>query len=178
MTNTDDLLKDFYATANKIERVSQSKYKPPYKNKVTNKRKTSNFYEKYKYKLDNNQFDKFGTRDFVYFFRDTANESGVKYVIPNIKRDMKVFKTLREREYTNEEILLMVEFLFKSNQDYLNKRDIQPTILISGWCNKIYQDSQDWLNDKYVPKSKEKFSKREYVGDTDETKVQIGEWDI
>lgn len=175
---TNDLLETYYNIINNIERVPLSNDKKIKTEKKAPKKSTSIYYENYRKKLENNQFDKFGTRDFLYFFKDTANDVGVKYVISNYAKDMRVFKLLKERGYSNEEILIMIEFLFKSDQDYLDKRYIQPTVLISGWCNKIYQDSQLWLNDKYVPKSKAKFSQREYTGDTNITSISIGEWDI
>ena len=67
-----------------------------------------------------NQIDNFGTRDLVYFFREVAEESGYKYVVANMKKDMAIMKRLKEH-YTIREICGMIEFLYTSEQDYLEK---------------------------------------------------------
>lgn len=108
---------------------------------------------------DPDQWEKFGTRDLVYYFREIARGVGVHYVIANIQKDMAIFKRLRE-EYTNAEICGMIEFLFTSEQDYLEKHHITPNVLASQWVNTIYADMNLWVNDKYVPRSTAKSSKR------------------
>lgn len=71
----------------------------------------------------------------------------------------------------------MIEFLFNSNQNYLDKTSLQPTVLISSWCNTIYRDSLLWVDDKYSPKtSKPKREKREWDRETETDNAKIGEW--
>lgn len=142
-------------------------------------------YGRYLKKLEDGDLEKFSTRDIMFHFRDVANRNGVKYVIGNAKIDMRNFKTALERGYTNEQILAMIEFLFESDQDYLDKTTLHPGILLTGWCNTIFQDSQLWLDDLYVPRSernKTKNSKRdvkrEWVDNNPSTDCTIGEWDI
>ena len=81
-----------------------------------NSAKTSDPYSSFLEKYGNlsETVDSFKTQDLMYFFREKARESGVKYVIANMKRDMGIFKKLQEN-YTPREICLMVEFIFCSN---------------------------------------------------------------
>lgn len=123
------------------------------------------------------QWDDFGTRDLVYYFREIAHSVGVHYVIANIQKDMAIMKRLRDN-YTNAEICAMIEFLFTSEQDYLDKHHLSPNVLASGWVNTIYADTNLWVNDQYVPKSAAKSSQRkksQHEWDTDDHgKSKIG----
>lgn len=173
--------------------IDLSKYNIGFSNVEQNVQNTKNKPQKNKYdqygrylkKLEDGDLEKFSTRDIMFHFRDVANRNGVKYVIGNAKIDMRNFKTALERGYTNEQILAMIEFLFESDQDYLDKTTLHPGILLTGWCNTIFQDSQLWLDDLYVPRSernKTKNSKRdvkrEWVDNNPSTDCTIGEWDI
>ena len=93
-----------------------------------------------------------------------------------MNRDLGVFKKLLSN-YTPREICLMIEFIFNSNQDYLDKTITQPTVLISGFCNKIYRDSMLWVEDKYSPDSKPKNRpQREWVKNSSNS-AKIGDWE-
>lgn len=132
-----------------------------------------------KYKRLPNSAEGFTTKDLVYFFREKAGESGVKYVINNFPRDMAVFKRLKEN-YSIPEILLMIEFLFSGDQTYIRTSGTAPTVLISGWGNKIYSDSILWADDEYIeqPKKKDRTSKREWNKSADKKSYsKIGEWE-
>lgn len=78
---------------------------------------------------------------------------------------MGIFKRLQEN-FDISEILLMIEFIFSGDQEYLDINRTQPTVLSSNWVNTIYKDSIDWANDEYVPREKkistDKTSKREW----------------
>lgn len=139
-------------------------------------------YEKYLNKLHKGDINKFSTRDIMFFFRDTANENGVKYIIANPKIDMRNFKVALDRGYTTEDILAMIEFLFTSKQTYLDINSVHPGILLTGWCNKIYSDTKLWLDDKFDPKTPYKDShkttlNREWVDSNSEVKSKVGEWE-
>lgn len=139
----------------------------------------SSFLEKYHHLSET--IDSFKTQDLMYFFREKAKESGVKYVIANMKRDMGIFKKLQEN-YTPREICLMIEFIFCSNQNYLDITITQPTVLSSNWCNTIYRDSLLWVEDQYEPVEKrvtkrEHIKKREWQREVTEEKTTIGEWE-
>lgn len=139
----------------------------------------SSFLDKYNHLSET--IDEFKTQDLMYFFREKARESGVKYVIANMKRDMGIFKKLQEN-YTPREICLMIEFIFCSNQNYLDITITQPTVLSSSWCNTIYRDSILWANDEYEPvektvTKKERIKKREWQREVTGEKTMIGEWE-
>lgn len=122
-------------------------------------------------------FNRFTTQDLVYFFREKSREAGAKYVIANMKRDMGIFKRLKE-SFSIAEILLMIEFIFSGDQTYLDISRTQPTVLASNWVNTIYQDSIDWANDSYVDKKSKSNShtdKREWKK-TKSNKTKIGDW--
>lgn len=136
-------------------------------------------YQAYLTKYEKGAIDKFSTRDIMFFFRDTANDNGVKYVVANAKVDMRNFKVAKDRGYSTEDILAMIEFLFTSGQKYLDKQNIHPGILLTGWCNKIYQDTQLWLDDKFDPNmtfSKTKLN-REWTDTNTNIKSNVGEWE-
>lgn len=132
-----------------------------------------NFLNKYE-NLDLH-LDDFNTRDLMYFFREKAKEAGVKYVIANMKRDMGIFKRLQDN-YSVREICLMIEFIFNSDQNYLDTSITQPTVLASNWCNTVYRDSLLWVDDKYFPKEKKVPVTREWSNKTTEEKADIGGW--
>lgn len=139
----------------------------------------SSFLDKYHHLSET--IDSFKTQDLMYFFREKARESGVKYVIANMKRDMGIFKKLQEN-YTTREICLMIEFIFCSNQNYLDITITQPTVLASSWCNTIYRDSLLWAEDAYEPTEKkstrkEHIKKREWQTEVTGEKASIGEWE-
>lgn len=131
-----------------------------------------------KYEDISNSIDTFTTKDLVFFFRQKAEEAGVKYTISNMKRDMGIFKKLRDN-YSTEEILLMIEFIFSGEQTYLDMQRTQPTVLASNWVNSIYPDSLAWANDEYIDKrsittKSKSLEKREWKSSNKKTKV--GEW--
>lgn len=135
-------------------------------------------YDSFKYKYNHLEefIDNFGTRDFVYYFREVSEECGFRYTVSNIKKDMAIFKRLREN-YDPREICGMIEFLFRSEQDYLDKDRLSPNLLASQWVNTIYADTQLWLDDKYVNKSgKTKKKQREWSESKNED-VKIGGWE-
>lgn len=159
-----------------FEQVTNTKSRPP----APSQNKAQGVqYEKYLAKFEKGDLSSFSTRDIMFFFRDIANDNGAKYIIANPKIDMRNFKLALERGYTTEELLAMIEFLFTSGQTYLEKRNIHPGILLTGWCNKIYQDTQLWLDDKYNPNEDYKKNRptREWTDNNEEVKSNVGEWE-
>lgn len=164
-----------------IRNQNEERYTPP-KEKSAPKKKRNVSSDKYQSFLNKywdleNSIETFNAQDLMYFFREKANENGVKYVIANMKRDLGIFKRL-QANYTNQEICLMVEFMFCSEQDYLDRSRLQPTILVSSYCNTIYQDALLWLDDEYTPKTqyKRKSTKDREWGSPKSNKATIGEW--
>ena len=142
------------------------------------KRQCGDAYTTFLIKFDDldNYIDRFKTRDLVYYFREVAGEVGIKYTISNIKKDMAIFKRLQSN-YSVREICSMIEFLFKSEQDYLDKPRISPNILVSSWVNTVYADMQDWVEGKYTPKNKKKHIKKEWTQSTESNDTKVGDWD-
>ena len=97
-------------------------------------------------------------------------------MIANIKKDMAIMKRLKET-YTVREICGMIEFVYTSDQDYLDKDKFSINILGSQWVNTIYADMKLWVEDEYVPKSKKKHKNREWTSSVEETESKIGEWE-
>ena len=175
-----DLLKAFRQTRNQVEKsyIQREEVKPkkPFSRGAVAPSKALSFDDKY-----NNleaTIDTFTAVDLTYFFQKKSNEAGIKYVIANHARDGAVFKKLL-KSYSSREICLMIEFLFDSNQNYLDKTSLQPTVLVSSWCNTIYRDSLLWVDDKYSPRPPKSNSrqKREWERETDTDSAKIGEWE-
>lgn len=135
-------------------------------------------YDRYLHKLQKGELSKFSTRDLMFYFKDMANDNGVKFVIANPKVIMRQFKLTLDRGYSTEEVLAMIEFLFTSGQKYLELQSLHPGILLTNWCNTIYRDTQLWLNDEYNPnRTNTHKPNREWVDDNTEKKSSVGEWD-
>lgn len=133
------------------------------------KRKTNNSSSQYdiflkKYENLEKYIDDFSNRDLVYYFKKVAEDSGYKYTISNIQKDMHIFKVLRQN-YDVREICGMIEFLYLSEQDYLDKDRLSPNILASRWVNTVYADFKLWLDDAYVPKSKKTHTSKKPKGE-------------
>lgn len=141
-------------------RGQSTQYSAPVKGNKKPSTQYENFYRKYT-NLEES-IDSFGVTDLVYYFREIAKENGHRYVITNIVKDKAVFKRVLSN-YSVREVCAMIEFIFESDQDYLDKDRTTPNVLYSAWVNTIYADMNLWLEDKYVPKSKK-------------TKQHRGEW--
>ena len=178
----DDLLKSFRSIRNQVQSSSDVSRKE--KPKTTFSKGYSKSRDKYssfleKYSSLEMYIDDFTTSDLMYFFRQKSEESGHKYVIPNIRKDMAIFKKLKDR-YTPRAVCLMIEFLFNSDQNYISKDSITPNLLVSGFCNRIYKDSLLWAEDKYVPtpkKSKTKTVRERSREASEEDRATIGKWE-
>ena len=171
-----DLISSFRSSRRTTETPKTSNAQRPKGSKKQANRKSP--YESFLHKYDHLEefIDKFGTRDFVYYFREVAGECGYHYTISNIKKDMAIMKRLHEN-YSSREICGMIEFLFRSEQDYLDKNRLSINLLASQWINTIYADTQLWLDDKYVTnKGKTNKKQREWSADKNDD-VKIGGWD-
>ena len=90
---------------------------------------------------------------------------------------MKRLKT----NYSTREICGMIEFLYESDQDYLEKDRLSPNVLASSWVNTIYADMKLWVEDKYVPRSvktkkKNNIKQREWDNSTKSDDVVSSDW--
>lgn len=168
--NIKSILSEFRASRGQCEEAPKQ-VTPPTRERKASSSPYDSFLRKYQ-NLEET-VDKFGTRDLVYYFREIAEESGYKYTISNIKKDMAIMKRLRAN-YNNREICGMIEFLYESDQDYLDKNRLSPNLLASSWVNTIYADMKLWVEDKYIPrsvKSKSKSNTKQREWDRDDAKT-------
>ena len=162
--STKSILSEFRMSRGQSEEVPKQ-VAPPSRDR----KPTSTYYDMFLKKYNNldETIDKLGTRELVYYFREIAQEQGYKYTISNIKKDMSIMKRLRNN-YSNREICGMIEFLYESDQDYIEKDRLSPNILASSWVNTVYADMQLWVDDKYVPRS---------VQNKKKNNIKSKEWD-
>lgn len=190
----NDILAEFKSMQNLMS-SSVDLSKPKKKKPVTQKEvkvesrkvlnKPNDPYVIYRTRLENGMFDKFTTKDMLYFFIDVAKENGVNYIVSNYAKELRQFKLCVERGYSVEDILAMIEFLFTSGQPYLDVNRLHPGILLTNWAKTIYADTKLWLDDKYEPYKKQSYAsqskphqKREFTGDTSKETVKIDDWGI
>ena len=190
----NDILAEFKSMQNLMS-SSVDLSKPKKKKPVTQKEvkvesrkvlnKPNDPYVIYRTRLENGMFDKFTTKDMLYFFIDVAKENGVNYIVSNYAKEQRQFKLCVERGYSVEDILAMIEFLFTSGQPYLDVNRLHPGILLTNWAKTIYADTKLWLDDKYEPYKKQSYAsqskphqKREFTGDTSKETVKIDDWGI
>ena len=173
-----EILSDFKNIRNRCKDVSDSGKEPPKREKRHLKESVPKQTERDKFlcKLDDfeNTVDFFTAPDLLLFYCHVAENAGVKYV-PSKARDCGALKRLTA-DYSNKEICLMIEFIFNSGQDHVDPFITRPTVLISVWQSTLYRDSLLWAEDKYIPKTKAKHSKREWTKNSDEVSIKIGEW--
>lgn len=176
--NAKTFISEFRLSRGQTTEASKPTPTPPTRKRNNSSTPYDIFIRKYN-NLDE-KIDDLGTRDLVYYFREISQENGYKYVISNIKKDMAIMKRLKAN-YSNREICGMIEFLYESDQDYLDKDRLSPNLLASSWVNTIYADMQLWVDDKYVPRSvqnkkKKNIKQREWDKDEAQTKnsVSIG----
>lgn len=146
--NTKKLITEFRS----LRGQSSEKPKTPVSSQRKKRRNTP--YDSFLKKFNSieESIDDFNTQDLLYYFREVAQENGYKYVISNISKEMAVMKRVRVN-FNNREICCMIEFLYESEQDYLDKTRLSPNILASGWVNTIYADMNLWVDDEYSPNS-------------------------
>lgn len=154
--NTKEILNEFRNSRGQKEEPTKAE-KPTRKH-----RKPRTPYDVFlsKYSDLDNTIDSFSIQDLVFYFRKIAEDNSYKFVVQNIKKDLAIMKRV-VNNYSNREICAMIEFLYESEQDYLQKDRLSVNLLNSGWTNSIYADMKLWVEDKYVPNSK-KHKKNNY----------------
>lgn len=124
-----------------------------------------------------NTIEEFNSNDLVYYFETKSQEANKPYIVANMAKDSKIMKRL-QKDFSNEEILVMIEFLFFSGQTYV--KDPTINVLASSWINTLKNDAKKWLNGEFDPTksktSKKKMIKkvREFKREDNEDSVEIG----
>lgn len=124
------------------------------------------------------KYDKLKIKDLLNFFVLQSKKSGKKYIVSSYKKDLRPFKILKEKNVSNEDIINIIDFIFNSPQNYLDKSTVTPFTLYSSWFNKLLEDSKLWKEGKYKPSPIKKKVVREWKGEKHKTKTTavIGEW--
>lgn len=176
-------LQDMFRAANGQTTVSDAELPSSVRKSLNVKEHSESLARKdFKRKCENfdENVDKFTVMDFIYFFQQQAKDSGKRYTVLNLKKDMGIFKKLKDN-YSNVEICNMIKFLFNSGQTYISASFLQPSILISGWGNRIYSDSCEWVNGTYsLGKSSSPAKTRNYEREWQGTKKRnvLGDWGV
>lgn len=165
----ENLLEEFRKIRNQVNAKTDE---PEKKARPEKKAHTYENFLKEVYPDIENLVDKLRPLDLLFFFMKTTEDCNVRFY-PSQAKDCSALKKVQEN-YSNTEICVMIEFLFKSEQTYLDKDTVRPTLLSSTWQSTVFKDSQLWLNDMYKPKQKKQVAEREWKSDNKETK--IGEW--
>ena len=175
-------VKDFMSSFNQTrELVSDSDLREEVKKKVdVNKEKVLNRgYESVRNALKkrSKSSGKCNSTSLLSYFKFKADSAGYKYLISNYAVATKPFKDCLAKGLTYDEVKLMIDFVYDSEQDYVDKKQVTPRLFISNFVNSLYPDSQEWSKGEYVSRKKKNISKRGWTGST-ENKVTIGEWDF
>lgn len=121
--------------------------------------------------------DNWTSKDLVYFFKEIAHSNGFKYSVNIVKDNANMSRLIKDETYTKNEIVLMIRFLYESNQNYLSKARLSVGVLCSSWVNTIYADAIDWnKNGEYIPESKtsKAVSKKEWKpSDNDDVEIKL-----
>lgn len=176
MKVSKELLDSFRESRNQVTEF----YEDPKKNRQLGAKKAGltkrqSFLKKYE-DLENT-IEEFNSNDLVYYFEAKSQEANKPYIVANMAKDSKIMKRL-QKDFSNEEILVMIEFLFFSGQTYLTDPSIN--VLASSWINTVKIDANKWLNGEFdhtkSKTSKKKMIKkvREFKRDDNEDIVEIG----
>lgn len=118
--------------------------------KRCSKKLEQDYYMLYLKKLNDKDYDSFNSRDLLYFYKDVAKHHNIRFISTG-KMDLRFMKNFKEaRKYLEVlEIMLIIEFLYSSNQNYLDKETLTPGILVTGWINKLVKDTKLWIQGEY-----------------------------
>lgn len=145
--------------------------KPP----ITNKKKPTgkaNEHNKSRFmmKLEDELYSEFDYKDWFQYFVHKADTHGIRYITRNYAKEYAIIKSiLNEMSWT--ELKDMIDFVFDSNQDIVEKRTVGLWILSKGWINSIYQNTILWKEGKYKPKTAPKRN-REWQPEVAEASVK------
>ena len=122
--------------------------------------------ERFLAKLEEEAFHEFDYKEWYQYFVWKAKQHGVPYLTRNYAKEYAILKSLMN-ELSWLDIKNMIDFLFDSDQDIIDKRTIGLWALSKGWINTIYQNTQLWIRGEYKPKNSPKRN-REWIGNASE----------
>jgi hypothetical protein len=103
-------------------------------------------------KLEEEAFAEMDEKDWFQYFVHKANEKGVRYITRNYAKEYAIIKSILN-ELSWLDVKNMIDFVFESNQDIVDKRTVGLWVLSKGWINSIFQSTQLWIAGQYKPKS-------------------------
>ena len=169
LPNYSKIVSEFKGVKEDAPKKKKSNHVPP-----KNQRNKTDDYSSFvsnKIPSMNETINEWSTKELLYYFRYHAERNGYRYIITNYPKEMHLMKSIRSN-FSNIEICAMIEFLYESEQTYLRKDTLTPSVLSSSWVNSIYADTKLWANDNYKPNKKHK---REW-SESPVEEVTIGEW--
>lgn len=127
--------------------IKQAGKKAPEKGKANDNNKA-----RFLAKLEDELFHDFDYKDWFQYFVHKAQSHNVRYITRNYAKEYAILKSIMD-EMSFVEIKDMIDFVFDSNQDMVEKRTVGIWILSKGWINSVYQNSVLWKEGKYKPKT-------------------------
>lgn len=116
-----------------------------------------NKYANYLKKLNKNQYKLFSPGNLYTHFTvrmmDYCKQSDKKSILPDYFRSCRVFKSAL-KQASPESLILMIDFLFLSDQTFFDKLKLSPSIFTSMAIPSIFQDAMSWKNGCYSPAKK------------------------
>lgn len=145
------LISDLFDSDSGIVKINP---KAPIKNKSSKPKEKANDSNKARFmqKLADELFSQFDHKDWFQYFVHKAQEQNVKYLTRNYAKEYAIIKSIMG-EMTWRELKDMIDFVFDSNQDMVEKRTVGLWILSKGWINSVYQNTLLWKEGKYKPKT-------------------------
>lgn len=113
---------------------------------------------KFQTKLSEGLFNSFDKKDWVHYFIYKASTQGIVYKVGHHAREQAIMQSLA-KDFTATDVKDMIDFIFDSTQDVVDKRTVGIWVLSKGWINTIYQNALLWKSGTYVSKKDSKGNK-------------------
>jgi hypothetical protein len=114
--------------------------------------------ERFLHKLKEEEFSAFDHKDWFQYFVHKAQGQGIRYLTRNYAKEYAIIKSIMN-ELPWTDLKNMIDFVFDSNQDIVDKRTVGLWILSKGWINTVFQSTQLWLDGDYKPKTAPKHNR-------------------
>lgn len=112
---------------------------------------------KFHYKLENELFSEFDKTDWIFYFQMLYKETnGIGYYINQQGwiKEKSIYNKLM-KDYTPRDIKNLIDFIFYSNQDIMDKKQAGSYLFSKGWIQSVYQTSKLWENGMYESKAEQ-----------------------
>jgi hypothetical protein len=150
--------------------------KQPIKQKSSKKKQSGtamqNNKQKFLTKLEEELFPEMDEKDWFQYFVHKAQQHGIRYITRNYAKEYAIIKSILN-ELSWVDLKNMIDFVFDSNQDIVDKRTVGLWVISKGWINSIYQSTQLWIAGQYKPKSAPSHN-REWVAEASSKKSGTG----